>query len=72
MEFAGTAVSSTGVRKPLSGSDADARARVEGSPSLQWQDGYYRGYFLLSVGKDKIETQFFGKSERHKTLLTFI
>ncbi|KAL8856964.1 MAG: hypothetical protein Q9178_006459 [Gyalolechia marmorata] len=60
VEFAGTAVSSTGVRKPLNGTDADARARVEGSPSLQWQDGYYRGYFLMSVGKDKIETQFFG------------
>ncbi|KAL9016365.1 MAG: hypothetical protein Q9185_006284 [Variospora sp. 1 TL-2023] len=60
VEFAGTAVSSTGVRKPLNGTDADARARIDQSPVLQWQDGYYRGYFVMSVGRDRIETQFFG------------
>lgn len=62
VEFAGTAVSSTGVRKPLNGTDADARARIDQSPVLQWQDGYYRGYFVMSVGRDRIETQFFGES----------
>ncbi|KAL8918453.1 MAG: hypothetical protein Q9208_007359 [Pyrenodesmia sp. 3 TL-2023] len=60
VEFAGTAVSSTGNRKRLNGTDADARARIDQSPVLQWQDGYYRGYFVMSVGKDRIETQFFG------------
>ncbi|KAI4087768.1 MAG: hypothetical protein LQ344_006587 [Seirophora lacunosa] len=60
VEFAGTAVSSTGNRKPINGTDADARARIDQSPVLQWQDGYYRGYFVMSVGKDRIETQFFG------------
>ncbi|KAL8942146.1 MAG: hypothetical protein Q9216_001831 [Gyalolechia sp. 2 TL-2023] len=60
VEFAGTAVSSTGNRKPLNGTDTDARARLDQSPVLQWQDGYYRGYFLMAVGKDRIETQFFG------------
>ncbi|KAL9594562.1 MAG: hypothetical protein Q9219_006965 [cf. Caloplaca sp. 3 TL-2023] len=60
VEFAGTAVSSTGNRKPLGGTDADARARIAQNPVLQWQDGYYRGYFLMNVGRDRIETQFFG------------
>ncbi|KAL9009930.1 MAG: hypothetical protein Q9173_005084 [Seirophora scorigena] len=60
VEFAGTAVSSTGNRKRINGTDADARARIDQSPVLQWQDGYYRGYFVMSVGKDRIETQFFG------------
>ncbi|KAL8902645.1 MAG: hypothetical protein Q9207_004501 [Kuettlingeria erythrocarpa] len=60
VEFAGTAVSSTGNRKPINGTDADARARINQNQVLQWQDGYYRGYFVMSVGKDKIETQFFG------------
>lgn len=61
VEFAGTAVSSTGARGRLSSTDTAAKARIEQSSVLQWQDGYYRGYFLMSIGKDKIETQFFGK-----------
>ncbi|KAL8871533.1 MAG: hypothetical protein Q9174_002654 [Haloplaca sp. 1 TL-2023] len=60
VEFAGTAVSSTGNRKPIPGTDADAQARVNQNEVLQWQDGYYRGYFLMTVGKDRVETQFFG------------
>ncbi|KAL8772471.1 MAG: hypothetical protein Q9209_002423 [Squamulea sp. 1 TL-2023] len=60
VEFAGTAVSSTGARGNLSTTDALARARINESTVMQWQDGYYRGYFLMSVGKDSIETQFFG------------
>ncbi|KAI4247420.1 MAG: hypothetical protein L6R42_009608, partial [Xanthoria sp. 1 TBL-2021] len=59
VEFAGTAVSSTGNRKRIPGTDADARARINQNEVLQWQDGYYRGYFLMTVGKDRIETQFF-------------
>ncbi|KAL8849425.1 MAG: hypothetical protein Q9221_005597 [Calogaya cf. arnoldii] len=61
VEFAGTSVTSTGNRKPIAGTDADARARVRQNEVLQWQDGYYKGYFLMTVGKEKIETQFFGK-----------
>ncbi|KAL8890857.1 MAG: hypothetical protein Q9192_005815 [Flavoplaca navasiana] len=60
VEFAGTAVSSTGNRKRINGTDADAQARVNQNEVLQWQDGYYRGYFLLTVGKDRVESQFFG------------
>ncbi|CAO1598744.1 hypothetical protein XANCAGTX0491_002504 [Xanthoria calcicola] len=60
VEFAGTAVTSTGNRKRIPGTDADARTLVNRNEVLQWQDGYYRGYFLMTVGKDRIETQFFG------------
>ncbi|KAL8992197.1 MAG: hypothetical protein Q9169_007285 [Polycauliona sp. 2 TL-2023] len=60
VEFAGTAVSSTGNRGPIAGTDADARELVEQNEVLQWQDGYYRGYFLMTVGKERISTQFFG------------
>ena len=61
VEFAGTAISSTGNRKRINGTDADAQARVNQNEVLQWQDGYYRGYFLLTVGKDRVESQFFGE-----------
>ena len=61
VEFAGTAVSSNGVVKPIAGADADAEARVGQSEVLQWQDGYYRGYFLLAVGKESVEGRFYGK-----------
>lgn len=27
---------------------------------LQWQDGYYRGYFLLSVTPDKLDARYYG------------
>lgn len=27
---------------------------------LQWQDGYYRGYFLLTVTPEKLEARYYG------------
>ena len=62
VEFAVTAVSSTGHSGPLTRSDSVAKELVGKTPVLQWQDGYYRGYFLLSVGKDKLESQYYGES----------
>ncbi|KAL8679396.1 MAG: hypothetical protein Q9186_004331 [Xanthomendoza sp. 1 TL-2023] len=60
VEFAGTAVTSTGAKGVIKTTDASAKKRIDESSVLQWQDGYYRGYFLMSVRKDKIVTQFFG------------
>ncbi|KAF9779924.1 hypothetical protein IL306_001094 [Fusarium sp. DS 682] len=64
-EFAGTAVSSWGA----SGSKAiepDAgkisRKAIAENKELFWQEAYYRGYFQLSVARDKVSAQFFGKS----------
>ena len=30
------------------------------NPELQWQEGYYRGYFELQVSKDSVNASFFG------------
>lgn len=49
VELSGTAVSSTGNRGLILDTQADAQAAVEENESLQWQDGYYRGYFVLSL-----------------------
>ncbi|KAF4344587.1 alkaline phosphatase [Fusarium beomiforme] len=68
-EFAGTAVSSWGT----SGSNAiepDAgkisRKAIAENKELFWQEAYYRGYFQLSVARDKVSAQFFGKSNSHQ------
>ncbi|KAK3303351.1 alkaline phosphatase-like protein [Chaetomium strumarium] len=60
VEFAGTAVSSGGVSGPILKARDAARARVEQNQVLQWQEGYYRGYFLLSVRQDKVTAQYYG------------
>lgn len=36
------------------------KSKVDSNPELQWQEGYYRGYFQLSIQKSKIDAQFFG------------
>ncbi|KAK4242720.1 alkaline phosphatase [Achaetomium macrosporum] len=60
VEFAGTAVSSGGVSGPILKARDAARARVEQNEVLQWQEGYYRGYFLLSIRRDRVLAQFYG------------
>lgn len=60
VEFAGTAVSSGGVKGSIEYARTQAQYRVENNTELQWQDGYYRGYFILAVSHDKAEAQFYG------------
>lgn len=60
VEFAGTAVSSSGYSGGISGNINSAKNLVNKNEVLQWQEGYYRGYFLLSLGKDKATAQFIG------------
>ncbi|KAJ1331193.1 alkaline phosphatase D [Microdochium nivale] len=60
VEFAGTAVSSTGVRGTIDHARTEAQYRVENNTELQWQDGYYRGYFILAASHDKVEARFYG------------
>ncbi|KAI1345190.1 PhoD-like phosphatase-domain-containing protein [Xylariaceae sp. FL0016] len=60
VEFAGTAVSSTGVQASIADARTQAEQRVGNNTELQWQDGYYRGYFLLSVTPDKVEARYYG------------
>ncbi|KAI0113939.1 alkaline phosphatase-like protein [Nemania sp. FL0031] len=60
VEFAGTAVSSTGVDAPIIPARTQAQYRVGNNSELQWQDGYYRGYIFLSVKPESLEAQFYG------------
>jgi alkaline phosphatase D len=64
VEFAGTAVSSSGRAGPISSANNAAKTQVNRNAVLQWQEGYYRGYFLLSATKEKVTTQFFGESSQ--------
>ncbi|KAI1780031.1 PhoD-like phosphatase-domain-containing protein [Hypoxylon cercidicola] len=60
VEFAGTAVSSTGFSGPIAPARGEASNRVGNNTVLQWQDGYYRGYFLLTVTPDALEARYYG------------
>ncbi|KAI0183921.1 PhoD-like phosphatase-domain-containing protein [Xylaria flabelliformis] len=60
VEFAGTAVSSTGEDAPIVPARIEAEYRVGNNSELQWQDGYYRGYIFLSVKPDSVEARFYG------------
>ncbi|GAB1320947.1 Alkaline phosphatase [Madurella fahalii] len=60
VEFAGTAVSSGGQSGPILRARNASRALVEDNEVLQWQEGYYRGYFILSASQERLTVQFFG------------
>ncbi|CAG9983238.1 unnamed protein product [Clonostachys byssicola] len=60
VELAGTAVSSGGRSGPLTSSDSGSRTELERNSVFQWQDGYYRGYFILHLNHEKMTAQFFG------------
>ncbi|KAL2255878.1 hypothetical protein VTK26DRAFT_2549 [Humicola hyalothermophila] len=60
VEFAGTAVSSSGPGGLIDASIERARKQVEANEVLQWQEGYYRGYFVLSIRHNEVTAQFFG------------
>ncbi|KAH6842893.1 alkaline phosphatase-like protein [Chaetomium sp. MPI-CAGE-AT-0009] len=60
VEFAGTAVSSSGQSGPILAAREKARAQVEAHEVLQWQEGYYRGYFVLQVRKESVTARYFG------------
>ncbi|KAH6616946.1 PhoD-like phosphatase-domain-containing protein [Chaetomium tenue] len=60
VEFAGTAVSSSGQSGPILAAREKARALVKAHEVLQWQEGYYRGYYVLQVRKEGVTAQYFG------------
>jgi alkaline phosphatase D len=61
VEFAGTAVTSSGQGGPILAAREKARNQVEANEVLQWQEGYYRGYFVLSVRRESVTAQYYGK-----------
>ncbi|OTB08799.1 hypothetical protein M426DRAFT_262240 [Hypoxylon sp. CI-4A] len=60
VEFAGTAITSTGYSGLIAPARQEAQYRVGNNTVLQWQDGYYRGYFLLTVTPEKVDAQYYG------------
>jgi alkaline phosphatase D len=65
VEFAGTAVSSSGHGGPISAAQENARKKVEALEPLQWHEGYYRGYFVLDVRREGVTAQYFGETHPH-------
>lgn len=63
VEFAGSAVSSPspiGQNVTLANANAASKLLVDRNPELQWQDFFYRGYYELDIGYDKMEAKYFG------------
>lgn len=60
VEFAGTAVSSSGPGGNLTSSIRGAQLIVRDNPELQWQEGYYRGYYELHIDAYKVEARYYG------------
>ncbi|KAL1960530.1 hypothetical protein VTO42DRAFT_7109 [Malbranchea cinnamomea] len=59
VEFAGTAVSSSGFGGTIESAEAEART-YSNNPELHWNEGYYRGYYELHVHRDEVEAKFYG------------
>ncbi|KAL2871649.1 alkaline phosphatase D family protein [Aspergillus lucknowensis] len=60
VEFAGTAVSSSGF-STSSLSEAEETAKTyDVNPELKWVEGYYRGYFELHLRREEAEARYFG------------
>ena len=61
VEFAGTAVTSSGQKGPIEPAAGNyARGMIARNDEMQWQEGYYRGYFVLTVAPDQATAQFYG------------
>lgn len=63
VEFAGTAVSSTssfGRNITIDAANKRSQGHVDDNPVLQWQEGYYRGYFELQISPESVKASYFG------------
>lgn len=64
VEFAGTAVSSSGygAGRTIANSSSKSAQLVRDNRELQWAEGYYRGYYELHVSPEQLEARYYGKS----------
>ncbi|KAF2750210.1 hypothetical protein M011DRAFT_474675 [Sporormia fimetaria CBS 119925] len=60
VEFAGTAVSSSGRAGPIASSNRVSGNLVRENPELQWNEGYYRGYYELHVSPKEVRAEYYG------------
>lgn len=65
VEFAGTAVSSSGygAGRSIANSSDRAAALVKDNRELQWTEGYYRGYYELHISPDELNARYYGKKK---------
>lgn len=62
-EFAGTAVSSSspfGASSSIEQCNNQSRLLVRDNEELQWQEGYYRGYYELQISPEAVRAEYFG------------
>ncbi|KAL9615912.1 MAG: hypothetical protein Q9160_009160 [Pyrenula sp. 1 TL-2023] len=59
VEFAGTAVSSTGFGGTIDSANQQASTLVRDNSELMWNEGYYRGYFELHISPESITANYF-------------
>ncbi|KAL1744013.1 PhoD-like phosphatase-domain-containing protein [Schizophyllum fasciatum] len=74
VEFAGTAVTSGSSFGSLAPKDADARSAklVQSNAALQWSEGYYRGFFTLTVSPDWMNATYYAmRNISHANLDSF-
>ncbi|KAL1610107.1 hypothetical protein SLS60_001772 [Paraconiothyrium brasiliense] len=60
VEFAGTAVSSSGYAPNITYGNVEAAGLVRDNKELQWTEGYYRGYYELQISSSEITANYFG------------
>lgn len=60
VEFAGTAVTSSGFGGIIRSANNQSASLVRDNTELQWNEGYYRGYFELQISKSAINASYFG------------
>lgn len=60
VEFAGTAVSSSGFDGTIKSTNKQSSLLIHDNEELQWQEGYYRGYFELHLSPDSATARYFG------------
>jgi alkaline phosphatase D len=64
VEFAGTAVSSSGygAGRSIANSSSQSAKLVRDNRELQWAEGYYRGYYELHISPEKLNARYYGQS----------
>jgi alkaline phosphatase D len=62
VEFAGTAVSSSGygAGRSIANSSDRSAGLVRDNRELQWAEGYYRGYYELHISPDELNAHYYG------------
>lgn len=64
VEFAGTAVSSSGFKGTFAATNKESQGLVRDNRELQWSEGRYRGYYELQISPAEIEANYFGECYR--------